>query len=268
MTTQDSISLNLHPSFIEVNQKIGDTSQEKLIHYSQLGQILSSEKDLDTGLLPGEYGIQRMVIKDGFRYYMYLEPARIVSVNHLVGSEYEPDRDDYEDDEDYDEAMEAYENSGQKSYKFTSPALLWFVRIREGETRPAGNIYMYATKGPLITGLEEIFKVPYGNISEDSYVCWGSGNEIRFPTHKAIQGLSTVFFNAPANNDWLTDKYKPYDRKYMDGKATWPIHFHMDIEKMLEDKTETPESVLSFVESKLYSANMSANKAFERFIRN
>lgn len=269
----ETMNLAFHEGYIEVTAKEGAVTQQKLIDYGQVRSLFQEEAPaVDTGWLPGEYGVQRMVIRNGMRYILYLEPARVVDVHHQGrrNADEEVRRDEFGSQEEYEQAVEAFnrEHRGEtsRSYKFPVPALCWMVRTDARNSNRRKKIKVYAMKSPIILGMERLYLAPFSNIYDRNDVCWGE-NEVNLPTPKAIQGLSTLFFGADANMDLSQGRFDSYERKYYPGEAFRPIHFHMDMDRMLQDPEETPESALAFVHSKLLDTGTTVERGFESFMR-
>lgn len=266
--SNEILTLELHPSHIKSIQTIGSAKNEKVIDYKKFSDLFTSEGNTDTGFLPGEYGTQRIVVKNGVTYTLYLEPAKIIDVHHENTEQTDVDEhifeDDYEDEDDYYDARDNYilENKKNTSYKFTTPILCWMVATRGNRCI---ETFLFAMKTPILTGMEPLFEAPFENIFGDGKICWGH-NDVNIPTPKAIQGLSTLFFNADANMDLADRRFDSYQRKYFPGTAFYPIHLHMDVDKML--KEETPEKTLGFVNSVLLERRSSLNTTFDNFVHN
>lgn len=264
--TEKNLKLELFDDYIKTTETAGSVVSEKLITYENFTDLFAKEKDVDTGLLPGEYGTQRVIVKNNTKYVLYLEPAKVVSVKHedsnhdAVDDAIDPD--DYDDDDDYYEARREYirENKDVNTYSFTTPILCWMVAM-EGTRYVEAQVF--AMKTPIMTGLEPLYHAPFSNIYGHGGICWGY-NDVALPTPKAIQGLSTLFFNADANMDLAEQRFSRYTRKYFPGEAFYPIHLHMDVDKMLEETT--PEEALRFVQSVLIRKNSSVNSEFQRFV--
>lgn len=253
-------------------------SQYKVLSYEQLSQLFQQTERYDSGMLPGEYYLQRLIKQPNSTFYLYTEPARVITLEYSLMSYYdEVDRDDYYDedgdfDEDaYEEAVDEYRQEHQldndNKYQFTVPITVWMVERNErGDLRDSR---MFSLKSPIYTGNEKLFYAPFTNIYTSSYgrphsVCWGD-NTVNLPTVKAIQGLSNTFFSAPANMDLSNGRVNEFRRsKFENTRGFNPLHLHMETDKRLKDG-ESPAEVLEFTHTTLKPTEQTVMTAFERF---
>lgn len=269
------VKLNFKENTIEAVVENGSVVQKKLIGFKQVASLLSNGQNYDSGFLPGEYGMQRIVSKDNDTYYLYTEPAKMSKVRYESNDIHDHlDRDDFYEDgefdnEDYQDAVQELIDEGiieTETYDFTTPSLVWMVKLRKGRERPM-SIKLYAIKSPIYTGLEQLYYPPFHNIYDDSQVCWGS--DVLLPTPKAIQGLSTVFLGSESNMDLREGRVNTFRRRVnnMDVEGFYPVHLHAEISNQLATGT-TPKKALEFTHNVMRTSGRTVSSAFENFTNN
>lgn len=269
-------NLTLKDGYVDVKIKNGAVNSNKTISYEELGSIFEKTGNISSPYLPGEFGLQKYMINGNREYYLYIEQPKIVTCKYDINnSNYEPDPDDFDDDDDYQEALDQWRDASSSSgsngmnvNQFTAPIMAFFVALTKHSNGQyaVNDTYLFALKTPIYTGKEALFHVPFSNVYEEGRICWGN-NAVSIPTLKAIQGLSTLFFAAPFNTDLDSHRFNHFQRSYLEGRTSYTLHFQMEVNAMLKDSKKTPDEVLSFVQSKMISANMSVDEFFKSFSR-
>lgn len=233
--------LFLKNSHIHVALNENNMRTEKNIAYSDISRLFENRGNTTSDYLPGEYGVQRYATSRDKELYLYTEPPRVVETKYSIGGH-------------------------MHKNQFVCPALAWFVMLRKrGNTYEYLEGHVFAMKGSILTGKETLYRAPFSNVYNDHRICWGN-NVVLMPSIKAIQGLSTLFFNAPFNNDLDSERFRSFDRKLTGGQAIKTVHLQMEIGKMLE--TGTPQEALDFTESKMISTDTTVDEFFNYRIRN
>lgn len=196
--------------------------------------LLAAEQRFDTGLLPGDWGTQRYVRKDTEEYFVLTVPAGIREVAY-----------DFRNN-DVDETAH---------YRIPVPASVWFFKIRlnPGDgSRRLDNTLVYAIKNPILSLQDEVFKMPFSNVS--SAVCWGSSSSVPTVTGgKSIQSLPTQFFIRPFNNDLGDSRFVPFEdgREGREGVRIFrPNHLFEWLDHHLKEAEERGET-MAFPNEKL-----------------
>lgn len=153
--------------------------------------LLAAEQRFDSGLLPGDWGTQRYIRKDIEEYIVYTTPASIREVRYDFRSN------------DVDE---------DRVYRIPVPASVWLFHIRLNPadgSRRLNQAVAYALKNPLLSDNDEVFKMPFSNVS--SSICWGGSSSTPVITGgKSIGSLPTQFFIRPFNNDLGDNRFESF----------------------------------------------------------
>lgn len=288
----EEIILDLKHNYVKATINKNGVREEKDILYNNLANIFAeNEQVLQTEWLPGEYGIQRILIKNNNSHYFYLEPPRKVNVKyeHPVKPSFRKDyytkeewgieklKDESEEDfterlrEVFNRKVEQDKVEGKYVHRlqFMTPRLLWSVPLfsRRGQLTDSGETKVFAMKHSIITGNEPLFKVPFSNVYDTQRICWGH-TSINIPNVKAIQGLSNTFFNAPFNRDLEGGKVSTIRFENSNGDFINSSDFFvlaLKTTQMFEEGKSEVE-VLSFVEDVLLSHRQTPNELVENVL--
>lgn len=284
----NQVDLKLKEHYIEVEIEEAGAKETKKVSYNSLKNIFEdSTQFIDFPLLPGEYGLQKFAKKGLDSLYAYLEPPRLLNVkyesmqeplfrrNYFTEEEWGITKEEGESEEDFTlrlkerfyDLISKDEYLYLHNYKIVTPRLMWFVHVREKSdgTFAAIDTRLYATKGPLLTGKEDLYVAPFSNVFGSNNICWGK-NTVVLPSIKSIQGLSTLFFNAPFNIDLDSNRFLEFEYVRPNNATKNAERFSDLLEKtsmMIEDG-EDSENVLSFVESKMFKLPHSFDTEFNR----
>lgn len=289
----EEVKLILKDNYIEVEINQGGAIQNKNIEYSALSSLFQENTETyESPLLPGEYGLQKMVEHGRYTDLFYLEAPRLVNItyehqnkpifrkDYFTETEWGITQEEEESDSDFesrlkekfDVLIERGEHKSNGYYKhrfiFVSPRLFWFFRLRKA-TR-GYNLYqdrVYAMKSSIITQDEWLYDIPTSNVFPQKNVCWGS-NTVSIPTLKSVQGISTFFYNAPFNSDLEGGRFREFEYTGLSGRrknATWFFHL-LEATTQKITNGESFEDTLRFVESTLQSTNLRVSDAFNRHV--
>jgi hypothetical protein len=162
--------------------------------------LLAAEQKFDTGLLPGDWGTQRYIRKDTQEFFVLSVPASIREVEY-----------DFRNN-DVDE---------ERRFRIPVPASVWLLNINfnpADNSRRLNQAVAYALKNPILSERDEVFRMPFSNIS--SAICWGSSSAApKITGGKSIQSMPTQFFLRPFNNDLGDNRFQsfPDGREGKDG---------------------------------------------------
>lgn len=226
----ENISLSLKDDYVEVKIEKDGLIENKVIDYETYIDLIKDEKEYDSGILPGEYGIKYIhETINGDTIYIYVEPARKIKYRML----------DTDIEDDYEE------------YESVTPILVWYIfKNREGYIKPK----VFAMKNPPFMMNESIYRAPFSNIYESGEICWGNAVTPVLNTPLKIQGLSYAFFNGIDNFDLSEGRISEFERSSGYNGFT-PAHLHSDIGEQLSEGSLTIEDALEKVHSVLIQEN-------------
>lgn len=226
----ENIILSLKNDYVEVKIEKDGLIENKVIDYETYMDLVKDEKEYDSDILPGEYGIKYIhETSNGDTIYIYVEPARKIEYRML----------DTEDEEDY------------KEYESVTPILVWYIfKSHEGYIKPK----VFAMKNPPFIMSEPIYRAPFSNIYESGEICWGDSVRPNLDTPLKIQGLSYAFFNGIDNFDLSENRVNQFER-FSGYNGFTPAHLHSDIGEQLSEGSLTIEGALEKVHSVLMREN-------------
>lgn len=187
------------------------TEKKKTVMTEELLKSLSNnEIEYESDILPGPYGVRKIVTKGKNTSYLYIEEPRKVKLRYNL-SEYRSSFEYGEDDDNMDEVytflrennITVEEENGDEVAIVDSvtPITAWMVKIYKNEdTVLYSNINVFALKTPVFTGNETLYRYPYSNVYDDAKICWGEIS-LQAPSSQSIQGLSTLFLGSYFNLD-------------------------------------------------------------------
>lgn len=253
------------------------SKEEKTIDIKDFKQAFSEKtvQSKTTPLLPGEYGTQKIVVYGNTTRVLYLEAPAVRRITYETGRcpEFHPnfytkkewdtrDKRDDETDEEYEAHLKNVFQEKQRRYHsrhsayqaifdIVTPRLLWVTDVVERQDKyVTTSSKVYAMKQSILTEKEELYETFFSNIYNGSeQICWGY-NTLNIPTLKSIQGIPSLFFNAPFNSDLdYSNQLKP---------NSYASTFYDIGEYMTKELREgaSPEDVLSTIEEYLKPKNM------------
>lgn len=277
----ENIKLLLKKDYVEVEIEEDGMTHRKNVAYNSLATLFTQQTEVYTSpLLPGEYGIQKIKESNTTLKILYLEPPRLVDVRYgyrykptfrekyFTEEEWDLTREEDETDQDFlerkkerfDELVTSRRNmlDGQylHRYKFVSPRLLWYFDLQKRTDGRGFNVReekVYAMKSSILTTHERLYRAPFANVYSSNGICWGDRRP-SIPTIKAIQGISTVFFNAPFNTDLDSNRlhymeYETFDGTPKEGSMFFNL---LEASSIRLENGESFEEVLQFTENLLY----------------
>lgn len=208
-TVPDRITIDLSETAAMVTEHLADgTKAVKCMDPQDLGAILANQ-DFDTGTLMGDnYSVIRVKTSGGHKYYAIECRAR---KRDIV---WDP------------------ENGGKRSHTVVEsvpfPNLLFLWKVRATPDRSGSSFVtsrVYALARPVRTPNDRVYLFRrYGNVFENSRICWGTNNALPANDPMEIRGLMESFFTVPWNNhlggskqtflDYAADgRYTPSDQE-------------------------------------------------------
>lgn len=291
----EEIILTLKDTYVQTTINKDGLQERKDILYDNLVNIFSKNEQIsETDWLPGEYGLQRMAVKNNNSFYLYLEPPRKINIkyehytkpifrkNFYTPEEWGISREQDETEDSFIERLKEVfnrkveedigENGGYiHRFKMVTPRLLWSIPLRKQDGKYVGtnNVTLYTMKSSILTGEEKLYKAPFSNVYGSQSICWGSSSP-ELPSIKAIQGLSTLFFNAPFNSDLEGGRIRPFIGVNSRGDTMETNSFYSLAGKttsMLESGVPDHE-VLKFVEDHLMPYSLTPKSLFHIGLNN
>ena len=289
----NEVKLSLKDNYIEVEIEEGGAVQNKNIEYKSLTSLFQENTESYVSpLLPGEYGVQKIGEDGRYTHLFYLEPPRKIDVTYIHSNkplfrkdyfsqeEWEITQEEDETDEDFEERLkerfniliEKRENKLDGMYKqrftFVSPRLLWFFKLHRNYGG-GYNLYedrVFSMKSSILSGRETLYKAPTSNVFPSSKVCWGR-NSVEVPSMKAVQGISTFFFNAPFDSDLEGSRIDTIGYTGLNGRQKEGYLFYnlLEATTAMLSNGEPFEKVLRFVEDSLVSVS-SVDNEIERLM--
>ena len=281
----ERIQLELKDHYVVVETEKNQSKEEKKISYRSLENLFQTNRStFQTPLLPGEFGLQKLATKGDRSVYFYLEEPRALTVQYRT---YKPTefRTDYFTDEqwgitqDEDESREDFEerlravfqtktrhgNLYTHFFKFVIPRTLWTIHVRTaGDSFQVLGSFVHAMRTSILTEKEMLYSAPFSNVYSDHKICWGQ-NTLNLPSAKAIQGVSTLFFNAPFNSDLDSSRFSDFYHKQTDGDNEKYVSSFFDLLEVVDGlirEGNDLKDALHFVESKLLQTPQSVESHF------
>lgn len=195
----DSINIEILQEGVTVKTTKGGVTSIKETNLEQIQRQLTSNERIETPLLPSIWGVQKYVKRGKRELYVITTPPGIRKVQ--------------------------YTGDDRGEYEIPVPAAVWFVTSQEraGGGRQLVHTTVYAIKNPILTGIEQLYRMPFSNC-DNSYICWGDESP-QISSPKSIQSIPDRFFGMPFNSDLGSNAYQPI-KEEIDGKEI--SHFRIN----------------------------------------
>lgn len=199
MTNQNRISIHIQEDDVELEIVENGVVKKKHTNIEQVQRVLTSTERIETPLLPGLWGVQKYMKRGKKEMFVITVPGMVREVT--------------------------YRGDDAGKYQIPVPASVWFIHTQErgNNERQLYHTSAYAIKNPILTGLEQLYRMPFSNC-DTSYVCWGDEYP-QITSPKSVQSVPDRFFAMPFNRDLGDGAYQPI-KEEIDGKEI--SHFRIN----------------------------------------
>lgn len=232
-------NIELYPDRVLLSQaQEAGVVSTRTVSPEALAQALSTNAKFDTGMLPCKEGVVRYTKGGNRTLICYLVPEQHRTIFYR-------------------------DSSLNKDFKnVCTPWTLFMFSLQtnaQGEYAIAEE-YVFALKGPLLTGMDTLYKFPFTNVYDGGGICWGNNRE--HYTWKNLAGFIThidLFYGSPFNAHLEGGNFVPLSIANGQGK-TVTISSTSALFNALQDRTSFPVEILQ---------NFTSFKAqYDRLIRN
>lgn len=246
MSQKEQIIITLDndtPAYAKVDTVLEKSRSTKTISVEALTQVLGKHATRTSPILPNR--LVRFKERASDNVFMTQVPSHRRTVNYVISDK-------------------------THTYDIMVPNLVLFTRFERvpgTEQVRFLNSMMIATKQPVMSGLEDAFLAPFGNIynrsnshSRNHEICWGSSARLG-SSAKMIDMHVDIFFLAAFNTDLDTDRFN--DHMVNDFRVFKTNHLYDQMNRMFKDGS-TEEEVLTYLHTHMKSEeNTNVNTIFE-----
>lgn len=213
------------PHYAHIVTTEGMSSSEKTISFDSLTAVLGAHAKRSTPMLPNN--LLRLKEDKRTTLYMVQAPARKRTVEYRIGT-------------------------NPHTYDIMTPNLVYVaqVEVNPGDGRVKfGDGKLFATLKPVVTGLEETYFAPFGNIYRNEgtdtrdRICWGNDASLG-TTLKMVDLHISRFFLAPFNSDLDDKRFQSHE--VGEFKIFKTNHLYAQMDTMFKDGS-TEEEVLEYL---------------------
>lgn len=230
------------PHYATIMTKEGLSSSEKTISFDALTNILGAHSKRSTPLLPNN--LLRMKEDKQSARYMVQVPARKRKIEYRTGATI-------------------------NEYDIMTPNLVYVAKA-DHDGNPAkvtfGDGQLFATVVPVVTGFEETYHAPFGNIYKNpeshnrDRICWGLGANLG-TSLKMIDMHMAIFFQAVFNTDLDDNRFVSHE---IEGARIFKTnHLFVQMDKMFQDGASEQEVLAYLHKHMLKQSSATVNSYFD-----
>lgn len=250
--TSPKLSIHIEKSGVTI-EKVTPSGMKtiKKTTVENIQRVISNNAMSQSPLLPSQWGCIKYATKNSVEFYAITVPQHIKKVSYDVHNNHE----------DFAE------------YEVVVPDALWLLSFKKqegSEVRTYHNGGVYALKGQILTGAEEVYRYPFSNTNSDPWLCWGASSN--YPNVNFSRGIMTVpdqFLSNPFNNDLDSNNFAEFSYKQndVDISVFKTNHLFQHIDIKLKEAKEAGNQY-SFPNDILIPEGMNVEEAINHFMSN
>lgn len=177
---------------IMVTEVKNGIANKKATSLPDLQSVLTRDRNLETPLLPAQWGTIKYVASGNSELYVMTTPPHVRQVTY-----------DYRNDR----------SAGDRIHKFKIPvpSAIWLMLVehdKRNDSRRLLHTMAYALRSSVLGERDPVYKYPFSNVGTD-YCCWG-GNDPRLGGSASIRSVPDQFMNNHFNSDLGSNKFTQF----------------------------------------------------------